>query len=282
MKITVLDYDNLLVSRESWRILESLGELTLLTSEEDASAALAETEAVLTVSRRLSGQDIRQAKNLRYIGVIGADCSCVDMSAAGEAGVPVAAIPDAYAMVQVQYAVRSAMQGCADPFRPVSSLTVGAIGCGLAGRTFLEIMAKMGAETLAHDHAFNMSYHRGVMHYVLQRERFLPRCDLIAVFRPSLPLPDAPLTMRGVYGLTNLHSYLDADAISGMKDGAILIDVYPGVVDRQAAGAAVHRGKLACFLDTMVPRDAYTDAQLIRTACESLRSHINGIGTYVW
>ena len=283
MKITVLDSENLLAPQESWQELDSLGEVTLLSADAELTGgALEEAEAILVVSRRLGGAEIRKAKQLQYVGVIGADCSCVDMTAAADAGVKVTAIPDAYAMIQVQYALKSVFSACAEPFRAVSGLTVGAVGCGLAGRTFLEILAKLGTRTLAHDHAFNMSYHRGVLHYVLQKEKFLPQCDLIAVFRPTLPLPDAPLTMRGVYGLTNLQNYLDAGAISLMKDDAILVDVYPGVVDRQAAGTAVQAGKLASFQDTMVPRDACTDTQLLHIACENLRKHINGIGSYIW
>ena len=282
MKIIVLDYDNLLAPRASWNILQSLGDVELFAAEADASRALADADAVLTVSGRLNADTIADAPKLQYIGVLGADCSCVDMAAAGRAGISVSALPDAYALIQVQYALKAVFTACADPFRAVSELTVGVVGCGLAGRTFLEILSKLGARTLAHEHAFNMSYHRGVIHYVLQADRFLPECDLVAVFRPALPLPDAPLTMRGVYGLTHLYNYLDTEKLSWMKDGAILVDTYPGVVDKGAVTAAVQNRKLGGYYDTMVPRDARTDAQLITQAFESLRKHVNGIGEYIW
>lgn len=107
--------------------------------------------------------------------------------------------------------------------------TVGVVGTGQIGECFAKIMSGFGCLILAHDIAPNPACEKLGVAYVGLSE-LLARSDII-----SLHCPLTPLT----------HHLIDAEAVSQMKHGAMLINTSRGaMVDTQAVVDGIKSGAI--------------------------------------
>ncbi|MGH8915208.1 MAG: C-terminal binding protein, partial [Acidimicrobiia bacterium] len=132
-----------------------------------------------------------------------------------------------------------------DNFRPIrrlSTLTVGLVGYGRIARRIAAPLAALGADIIAHDPYLQPGPD---LPPLLELETVLSRSDIISL---HLPLTD---DTRGIIG---------ADALAGMKPGAILVNTSRGpLVDLDALTAALVEGRIgAAGLDVfdVEPLDA--------------------------
>jgi glycerate dehydrogenase len=95
MKIVVLDGYCLNPGDLNWGGLRALGDLTVhdRTPAAETAARLAGAEAAFTNKTALPAGLLREAKSLRYVGVLATGYNIVDVAAARECGITVTNIP---------------------------------------------------------------------------------------------------------------------------------------------------------------------------------------------
>lgn len=120
--------------------------------------------------------------------------------------------------------------------RELKDLTVGVIGTGRIGRTVLRDLSGFGCRLLAYDLYQNEEAKQYASYVTL--EQIWEQCDCITLHMP--------LTEEN-------HHLINADTLSRMKDGVVLVNTARGgLVDSQALIAAVEEGKVgAAGLDVV-------------------------------
>ena len=129
--------------------------------------------------------------------------------------------------------------------RELHNLTVGVVGTGRIGRTVIEDLAGFGPKILGYDLYPNDALRDRVEYLPL--EQLLERADIVTLHAPL---------QQSSYHLIN------AESLSGMKDGALLINTARGeLVDTGALIDALESGKLGgAALDVLEGERAYTFA----------------------
>ncbi len=129
--------------------------------------------------------------------------------------------------------------------RELNSLTVGVVGTGRIGRTVIEDLSGFGPKILGYDLYPNDAL-RDKVEYV-SLEELLARADIVTL---HAPLQESSYHM------------INAKSISGMKDGALLLNTARGeLVDTDALIDALESGKLGgAALDVLEGERAYTFA----------------------
>ena len=285
MKISILDSAAFSIPESLWEGFEAIGEVVMWpsTQPEETVSHIGDAQAVITCNARITAADVKACPNVKYIGVLGDYCSMLELGELQKMGISITNVQDWNAEFTAQHTLKC-MMSVLSPERPdLAGLTVGLIGNGDSARILAECLHLLGAEIIVHEKAFNMAFHRGVTKYVMDIEEFLPRCDIISVHRPFLALPQHPYLMRGIGGLTDLRGFIDADKISKMKSGVILIDTFGfGSVDMAAARTAKESGKVLEYICSPVPASPFSQERALARGIRNLMDHINGIAEYVW
>ncbi|MBE0601350.1 MAG: D-2-hydroxyacid dehydrogenase, partial [Firmicutes bacterium] len=114
MKIVVLDGYTENPGDLSWAGFESLGELTVYdyTASDQTASRIADADAVYTNKTLLTGELIKKAKNLRYIGVLATGYNVVDIQEARKRGIPVTNIPSYGTHAVSQYVFALLLEIC--------------------------------------------------------------------------------------------------------------------------------------------------------------------------
>lgn len=183
MKIVVLDGYCLNPGDLNWEGLSALGELTVYdrTPAAETAARIAGADAVFTNKTALTAEILREAKTLRYIGVLATGYNIVDTAAARECGVTVTNIPTygtasvaqhAFALLLEltqhvglhEEAVRAGeWSSNADwcfsktPLVELSGKSLGVVGYGRIGQATAQIGRAFGMKVLAADAVQNGS-----------------------------------------------------------------------------------------------------------------------------
>ena len=228
---------------------------------ESVLATAADADAILNTYLPWTADSIARLEKCRIIARYGIGFDNVDLKAAADAGIVVTNVPDysveevathALALIlaslrKVVIANESVRSGTwsIDNFRPIrrlSTLTVGLVGYGRIARRIAAPLAALGAEVIAHDPYLQPGPD---MPPLLELGTVLSRADIISL---HLPLTDET---RGI---------IDADTLSLMKPGAILINTSRGpLVDLDALASALRNGQIgAAGLDVfdVEPLDA--------------------------
>jgi len=237
-------------------------ELTVASGDvESVLATAADADAILNTYLPWTADSIARLEKCRIIARYGIGFDNVDLKAAADAGIVVTNVPDysveevathALALIlaslrKVVIANESVRSGTwsIDNFRPIrrlSTLTVGLVGYGRIARRIAAPLAALGAEVIAHDPYLQPGPD---MPPLLELGTVLSRADIISL---HLPLTDET---RGI---------IDADTLSLMKPGAILINTSRGpLVDLDALASALRNGQIgAAGLDVfdVEPLDA--------------------------
>lgn len=254
-RIVVLDGYTLNPGDLSWSALESMGDCVVYerTSPSQVVERCRDAEVVLTNKVPVMAAEIEQLPHLEYIGVLATGYNVVDLQAAAHRGIVVTNIP-AYStasVVQMVFAhllnVTNAVQRHSDSVRKgdwtrcadfsytlsrqteLEGKTMGIVGLGHIGSRVASVAHAMGMNVVA----TTSKSREELPSYVvpLAWDDFLAASDVLSLH--------CPLT-------ANTRHLIDAEAISKMKDGAILINTGRGpLLDEQAVADALESGKLA-------------------------------------
>lgn len=285
MKIVELDGYAANPGDISWDGLKELGELTIYprTAPEEVVERAKEADAILINKVNITEAVLEQLPKLKYIGVLATGYNVVDVEAAHKRGVVVTNIPSysTESVVQMTFAHifnitnHVAHYGDASrqgrwsanpdfcywdtPLMELSGKTLGIVGLGHIGQRVAAIAHQFGMDVFAVTSKDAMSLPKGIQKTTL--DGLLGVADIISLH--------CPLTKD------NYH-LIDAEKISRMREGAILINTARGaLVDEQAIADALESGHLAGYgADVMEQEPPRKDCQLFSQPHAYLTPHI--------
>ena len=250
------------------RILEEIGaDLTLCNcvTEDDIIQECTDADAVMLDLAPMTGKAIRALKKCKVISRYGVGVDNVDLAAADECGVQVCNVPD-YCMEDVSDHAIALLFAClrnvvlrdreirkgswnivAKGFR-VQGKTLGVIGAGRIARALVRKLSGFDLrEVVAYDPFLTAEQLEELGMRKVEFDELLHISDFVSL---HLNLTD------------ETRNIIDADALSKMKETAILINVSRGgLVDSDALLNALENDKILCAgLDTHaeepVPKDS--------------------------
>ena len=285
MKIVELDGYAANPGDISWDGLKELGELTIYprTAPEEVVERAKEADAILINKVNITEAVLEQLPKLKYIGVLATGYNVVDVEAAHKRGVVVTNIPSysTESVVQMTFAHifnitnQVAHYGDASrqgrwsanpdfcywdtPLMELSGKTLGIVGLGHIGQRVAAIAHQFGMDVFAVTSKDAMSLPKGIQKTTL--DGLLGVADIISLH--------SPLTKD------NYH-LIDAEKISRMREGAILINTARGaLVDEQAIADALESGHLAGYgADVMEQEPPRKDCPLFSQPPAYLTPHI--------
>jgi glycerate dehydrogenase len=275
MKIVVLDGYGMNPGDLSWVEMKKLGNVTIYdrTADADIISRCKDAEAILTNKVVLNADTISQLKRLKYIGVLATGFNVIDMAAAKNHGIIVTNIP-AYStesVVQmtfahilnivnrVDYYANENRKGrwCDNkdfvywdsPLHELAGKSIGIVGLGNIGRRVAEVAAAFGMDVSAMT-SKNSS----------DLPDYIRKTTLDGLFAQSEIITlHCPLS-------ESTHAMINADTISMMKDGVILINTGRGpLINEQDVADALSTGKMAAYgTDVLVTEPAAKDNPLLK------------------
>lgn len=255
MKIVILDGRALNPGDLSYDVLKQFGEVAIYQhtdSEEETIRRIADHEIVLVNKVPITEAVLSACPNIRLICVQATGYNVVDCEACSRRGIPVTNVP-AYgtaAVAQFTFALmlelchrighhdHAVHQGkwceCINfcfwdtPQMELGGKTLGIIGFGRIGQAVAKLGQAFGMNVLAYSRSQRPEYAHLAEYTDL--DTLLARSDIVTLHCPLFE---------------NNRQMINADSISGMKDGAILINTARGgLLDEKAVADALVSGKL--------------------------------------
>ena len=211
-----------------------------LANEHDAVCAFVNDDLNEAVLKQL------KENGTRLVALRSAGYNHVDMDAAKELGLTVARVPAYSPFAVAEHALALILALNRQTHRAYNRVregnfalegllgfdlhgkTVGVIGTGKIGATFIGVMSGFGCVLLAYDPYPNDAV-KGKAQYVTLEQLF-ERADIISLHSPLTP---------------DTHHLIDEDALAQMKEGVMIINTSRGaLVDTQAAITALKTGRL--------------------------------------
>lgn len=254
MKIVILDGHAVNPGDLSWDFLNQFGEVTVYerTPVNEVAQRIGDADIVLTNKSPINEAILDACPNIKLVCVLATGYNVVDCESTRKRGIPVCNVPDygtaavaqfTFAMLldlchKVAHHAQTVRDGkwceCPDfcywetPQMELAGKTLGIIGFGRIGRAVGRIANAFGMNVIAYNRS-QCEEGKAIGNYV-NLEKLLETADIISLH--------CPLTAENT-GLIN------ANTISQMKDGAILINTARGpLVDEAAVTAALESGKL--------------------------------------
>ena len=258
MKIVILDAGTLAFDESAWDGLREFGELQIYErtshNAEEVAARIADAGAVFTNKVPLSGDVLRSAKSLRYIGVLATGYNIIDIEVARSLGQTICNVPGYSTASTSQHAVALILELCnqaglhshsvhagdwvksphfsywhTSP-RELAAMTVGIVGFGTIGRRVAEALNAMGAKILASARTPRDAPDYEGFEWASNEEIF-ERADLVTLHCPETP---------------ENSGFVNQALLSSMRQGAFLVNTARGgLVDEQALADALRSGQLA-------------------------------------
>lgn len=246
MKAVFLDYKDINLGDLTWDCFDGLCELEVYSDStpEQAKARCADAEIVLTDSCVMDREFMSACPKLKYIGCAATGYNNVDLEEAKARNIRVTNVPaystEAVAQHAIALLLRLTNLEGHTPYEigsiPIllDGKSLGIVGYGNIGRKVAEIAKALGMK---------------INIYSRDREAAI-KSDVVSL---HCPLNE---DTRGM---------VDAEFISHMKDGAILINTARGaIVDEEALAAALHSGKIrAAGLDVLTKEPPDEDCPLL-------------------
>jgi len=251
MKIVILDGYALNPGDLSWHALKKFGTVSSYDrtpTEAEAIERIGDAEIVLTNKVPITDSLLTACPSIRLVCVLATGYNVVDCAAARARNIPVCNVPSysTEAVAQFTFALllelcnqvglhnQSVHAGewtsCPDfcywkaPLMELSGKTLGIIGYGRIGKAVAKIAAAMGMKVLTH----SRTQRPGESHVSL--DELLASSDVVTLHCPLFP---------------ETQGIINAETISKMKDGAILINTSRGpLIDEKAVADALSSGKL--------------------------------------
>ena len=254
MKIVVLDGFAVNPGDLSWDVLNKFGEVTVYdrTPYNLVVERIGDAEIIVTNKIPVTEQLLNACPTIRLICVSATGYNVVDCDAAKKRGIPVCNVPAYGTSAVSQFAFSLLLELCNavghhnqavhegkwtncsnfcfwdTPQMELAGKTIGIIGFGRIGRAVGTIAKAFGMKVLA----FNRSRcpeGEAIGQYVTL-DTLLAQSDVISLH--------CPLTAE-------TEKIINADSLSKMRDGAILLNTARGgLLDEVAVADALHRGKL--------------------------------------
>lgn len=251
MKIVILDGHALNPGDLSWDCFKAFGELSYYDrtlTEAETIERIGDADIILLNKVAITENVLASCPNLKLICVLATGYNVVDCNAAARRGIPVCNVPGygTAAVAQFTFALllelchqvghhSEAVHGgawsrCPDfcfwhtPQMELAGKTMGIIGYGSIGKAVGRIAEAFGMNVIAYSRT-----PKDDAQYVTLEE-LLRRSDVVSLHCPLFP------ETRGI---------ISAEAISTMKDGAILLNTARGpLIDENAVADALRSGKL--------------------------------------
>ncbi len=237
-------------------------------TEDEVIAACADADAVLLNQAPMTRRVIGALKHCRVISRYGIGYDNVDVQAAAERGIWVTNVPGYCTEEVAEHAlglllscvrripfkdrgVREGKWNLNQPIRRMSGRTLGIIGFGATGRAFWEKIQGFGfSRILIADPHIRDKLLPGMFGEAADFDELIERSDFI-----SLHVPLKPETRH----------LINAEVISRMKHGVVLVNVARGpVIDETALAAALQSGKVgAAGLDVFEREPLGTEHPLL-------------------
>jgi phosphoglycerate dehydrogenase-like enzyme len=252
--------------------------------EERFATLIGEADVIWHVLKPITADVLAAAPRLRLIQKLGVGVNTIDLEAARQRAVAVCNMPGvnsqavaeltlalmlaaARQIVRFDEAIRSA-QGwelaaqLEDKLSEIAGSTVGLIGAGAIARILAPVLGALGARVIYTSRTRKPDFPAAWC----ELKNLLAESDIV-----SLHLPLTPQT----------QGLIDAEAISAMKPGAILINTARGgLVDHAALNAALAQGRLrAVGLDAFAQEPLARDDPLIRCSSAVLTPHVGWLTT---
>lgn len=274
MKIVVTDGFAVNPGDLSWDYLGKFGEYTVYDkiSDEEASQTIGDADVVFTNRVKIDKNVLDECRNLKYISALGTGYDMIDVGECRKRGIEVCNVPGYSTASVAQHAFTLLLSNAFDlegyrnmvrdgkwtgipgymyqrfKFVELEGKTVGVYGCGAIGMRFAKICQAFGMRVLAFRRSKTSGETDGIS--FTDADYLLRESDYVSLH--------CPLTKETV-GMVN------AEFISKMKDGAVLINTSRGAVLNEAdVAAALETGKLSgAGLDVLAKEPAESDNPLL-------------------
>lgn len=252
MKVVILDADTVTKGDVSLNRFSDFGELVIygLTDKSEVAERIKDADIVITNKNQLNAENMKDAKNLKYIGLFATGYNNIDIEYAKEHNIAVCNAPgySTEAVAQHTFAFILAILDRVGeynetvkegdwiksrtfsyfplPLSELSQKTIGIIGYGSIGRRVGDI-AK----------AFNM--------HVLVNNRSKVNDDTVTQVPLDTLLKESDIVTLHCPLNKDSENIMNKDAFDKMKDGAVFINTARGaMVDEYALRDALESGKL--------------------------------------
>ena len=253
MNIVILDGHALNPGDLSWDCFAPFGTITYYDrteAEEDTIARIADADIILLNKTPITAKVIHSSPKLKLICVLATGYNVVDCNAAAERNIPVCNVPGYGTDSVAQFTFALLLELChhvglhtdsvhngdwsanpdfcywKTPQTELAGKTMGIIGYGSIGRAVGTIAKAFGMQILAYSRT---RYPKHADFYT-ELDTLLKKSDVISLHCPLFP---------------ENTEMINADTISKMKDGAILLNTARGgLINEQDVAAALRSGKL--------------------------------------
>ncbi len=281
MKIVVLDGHTENPGDLSWSGFEELGELTVYDrtpkfDDDEIIRRIGDADIVITNKTPVRAKALDACPTVKYVGLLSTGIDVCDCAHAASLGVPVSNIPAYSTNAVAQHAIALLLEICSKvgvhsaavhagnwqrcedfsfweaPLIELSGMTMGIIGFGRIGMATGKIAKALGMRVLATG-SRETAEGREIGEYT-DLDTLLRDSDVISL---HCPLKD------------ETRKLINAETISKMRDGAIIINTgRGGLIDEPALAAALRSGKLlAAGVDVVSVEPILPDNPLL--ACEN-------------
>lgn len=255
MKIVVLDASALNPGDLSYDVLKQFGEVTLYQrteTEADTVARIADHEIVLVNKVPITQAVLEKCPNIRLICVQATGYNIVDCEACAKRGIPVTNVPSYGTAAVAQFTMALMLELCHrighhdhavhqgkwcrstgfcfwdTPQMELAGKTIGIIGFGRIGQAVAKLASAFGMRVLAYTRT-PREEHR-LLAECVDLDTLYARSDFISLHCPLF---------------RDNEKMINADSITKMKDGVILINTARGgLLDEDAVANALISGKL--------------------------------------
>ena len=275
MKLVILDGHALNPGDLSYDCLRQFGELTIYDrtdSEAEAIQRIGDSEIVLVNKVRITESLLAACPNIRLICVQATGYNVVDCDACARRGIPVTNVPTYGTAAVAQFTMALILELChrvglhnhnvhtggwvraecftywLTPQTELAGKTIGIIGFGAIGKAVGRLAKAFGMKVIAYNRS-QSEEGRQIAEYV-DLDTLLASSDIVSLHCPLFP---------------ETEKIINADSISKMKDGAMLINTSRGpLVDEQALADALNSGKLrSAAVDVVCQEPMNADCPLL-------------------
>ena len=276
MKIVITDANAVNPGDLSWDFLNKYGQVVAYprTPEELAVERLRDADIILINKTPVTAELLEACPSIKLICVLATGYNVVDCEAAAARGIPVCNVPDYSTNAVAQFTFSLLLELCNavglhsnsvhngdwcrcpdfcfwnTPQVELAGKTLGIIGFGRIGRAVGRIAKAFGMEVLAYNRS-RCPEGKAIGQYV-DLDTLLTRADIVSLHCPLTP---------------QTENIINADTLSRMKDGAILLNTARGpLLDEAAVADALRSGKLWGVAADVVTREPILEANPLLTA----------------
>ena len=287
MKIVVIDKPHENDGEIDWKALDEFGEVKTYADSEPSQLIerIGDAEAVFVNKNSITKEIIDGCPNLKFISVMATGYNKIDTEYAKKRGIVVTNVPSYGSKAIAQHAVALLLEITNHisyndkevrklrrtnekdwsfwdyPIVELEYKTLGVIGAGRIGATVAQFGLSMGMKVMAFDSFRNPELEKCGIEYV-DFERLLAQSDVISLHCPLFK---------------ETENIINAESISKMKDGAIIINnSRGGLIDEDALAEALKSGKIAAAgLDVVKKEPIEKDNPLLSAPNCYITQHIS-------